>query len=156
MVSRHDLDAGVGGDLDEVPRIAKRVVAVLFTLLLVPALIGFDAWPLTAWRLYSVSRTDTQTRYYVEVQTAPGEAKLVELIDLPLGHRNAAWALPGLPDASPGRREAVCQALLEGARDVIEDPLGLTIVRVRERAVEEGGEWRVRVDEREVLDQCTV
>jgi hypothetical protein len=162
MVSRHDRVDGFGNEVtdglddgpDEVPRHAVGVVSALLTLLLVPALIGFDAWPLTAWRLYSVSRTDTQTRYRVEVTTTGGGTEVIELIDLPLGHRNAAWALPGLQDAPPGRRQEVCQALLEGARDVVDDPVGLTIVRVHERAVEDDGRWRVRIDEREVLDQC--
>jgi hypothetical protein len=150
-VARHEVDLG---EVDPIPRHAVRVVGVLLTLLLVPALVGFDAWPLTAWRLYSVSRTDTQTRYRVEVLTAPGEAEVVELIDLPLGHRNAAWALPGLPEASPERRENVCQALLAGARTVVDGAIGLSVVRLREHAVEDGDGWRVRIASREVLASC--
>ena len=36
-------------------RLQRRVVVIALVLLFLPGLIGFDAWPLTAWRLFSLA-----------------------------------------------------------------------------------------------------
>ena len=72
---------------------AQRVwVAVLLVLLLVPGLIGFDVWPLTGWRLFSLARDGDQNEWALEALT-PAGIELVDLEDLPLAFRNAAWPL---------------------------------------------------------------
>jgi hypothetical protein len=138
---------------DEIPRVARRVVTVLLVLLFVPAVVGFDAWPLTAWRLYSVSRDSTQTGYEVEAITA-GEETRVKLAELPLGYRNGEWALEGYAKKSAVRREELCQAFLTGVREDEPDASGVRIHRVEERLVRDSHGWRVELDRDEVLHEC--
>ncbi|MET0727916.1 MAG: hypothetical protein ABWZ76_06415 [Acidimicrobiales bacterium] len=132
---------------------ARWLVTVTLVLLLVPGLVGFEAWPLTAWRLFSLAREDRQTQWLLEVVTGDGDARTVSLEELPLRYRHAAWPMAALPGASEGRREAVCQALLEPAADVVPGLSELRIVRDRQRLVEAEGEWVVTHDP-EVVHRC--
>ena len=124
--------SGAGSEpLTRPPAIPRRVrawVGCLFALLLVPGLIGFDLWPLTGWRMYSVSNTALRTDWAVEAATPRGAVDL-RWSDMPLAYRLAAWPLSTLPGASLERREGMCLALLEGVREVIPDASGVTIVR---------------------------
>jgi len=62
---------------DAVPRSARGLVGALFVLLLVPGLVGFDLWPLTGWRLFSLARDDTQTLWVLEAVDGDGSSRLV-------------------------------------------------------------------------------
>jgi hypothetical protein len=141
---------------DAVPRSTRVFVGVLFALLLVPGLVGFDAWPLTAWRLFSADRGNTQSRWEVAVVTPGGATEPLDLDELPIAFRNAEWILAGLPSAGAGdaRREEVCQALLAGVREHAEpDAAGLVIVRNR-RTMEATDEGFEAVDDREAVHTC--
>jgi hypothetical protein len=116
-------------------------------------LIGFDAWPLTAWRLFSLARGDRQTEWVLEASTAAGPSRTLTLEDLPLRYRHAAWPMAGLPKASEARREDVCQALLEPSQSVVPGLVALSLVRDRQRMVHRGGEWVVTHDP-EVVHTC--
>jgi hypothetical protein len=137
---------GVEAEADRAPRSARTFVAVLFVLLLVPGLIGFDAWPLTGWRLFSLSRTDTQTRWVIEAVDGGGDRRVVSLEELPLGDRHAEWPMADLPGASEARRDAVCRALLAEVLRIEPATLELVIGRDHARLVEEGGHWRTTHD----------
>lgn len=135
---------GAGGDdvgPDEAPRSARVFVAVLFVLLLVPGVIGFDAWPLTGWRLFSLSRDEDQTRWVLEAVDADGERRVVSLEELPLRYRHAEWPMAELPDASGARRDDVCEALLGAVAEVHPDTVELALSRDHARLVEVDGEW---------------
>lgn len=138
-------DDGGGADgaraVDAVPRSARVAVAVILALLLIPGVIGFDLWPLTGWRLFSLSRHATQTQWVIEASTAGGEARVVSLEELPLGYRHAEWQMRELPGASDERREAVCQALLDAVIDVEPSTRALTVARDRARLLHRSGEW---------------
>jgi hypothetical protein len=140
-------------EVDDVPVAAKRFVAVLFTLLCVPALIGFDAWPLTAWRLFSLSRDETQTRWTLDAAPAVGPERELSLEELPLRFRNAEWILAALPGMSSADRLAVCEAFVEPVRSLVTGVRGVTIVRERQRLDEVDGEWVVS-EEREPFVSC--
>jgi hypothetical protein len=135
------------------PPAARRLVLGALALLLAAGLIGFDAWPLTAWRLFSLARGDRQTEWVLEAATADGSTRTLSLEDLPLRYRHAAWPMAGLPKASVARREDVCQALLEPAQDVVPGLVALSLVRDRQRLVHRGGEWVVTHDP-EVVHTC--
>jgi hypothetical protein len=127
--------------VDEAPRSARVLVAVLLVLLLVPGLVGFDAWPLTGWRLFSLSRDATQTRWVFEAVAADGERRVVSPEELPLAYRHAEWPMAELPGASEARRDAVCGALLGGVRRIEPGTVELVIGRDHQRLAKVDGAW---------------
>ncbi len=144
---------GSGSPMDVVPRRARWFVGVLLVALAVPGLIGFDAWPLTGWRLFSLARDNSQTAWVVEAVDAHGDTHAVDLERLPLGYRHAEWPMAELPGASNARREAVCQAVLGAVVDLEPSTVALNITRDRQHLVERGGEWVVTHDP-EVIHTC--
>jgi hypothetical protein len=135
------------------PPAARRLVAVTLAALLVAGLIGFDAWPLTAWRLFSLARDNSQTEWVLEAVSADGTTRTVTLEDLPLRYRQAAWPMAELPRASEARRQAVCLALVDPTADVVPELAELHIVRDRQHLIEKGGRWIVTHDP-EVVHAC--
>lgn len=128
-------------------RVQRAWVATLLVLLLVPGVIGFDLWPLTGWRLFSLSRDATQTEWALDV-----DGREVDLEQLPLAFRNAAWPLAELPGASAGRQRAVCEALLDGVRAAMPDAEELALVRERRRM--RSAADPVITEDREVIERC--
>jgi hypothetical protein len=140
-------------DPDAVPRSARWLVGVLFVLLLVPGLVGFDAWPLTGWRLFSLARDETQTLWVLEALDEGGSSRRVDLEELPLRYRHAEWPMADLPGASTERRQAVCEALLGAVIDLEPGTAELRIARDRARMEERDGEWTT-IDDLEVIHTC--
>jgi hypothetical protein len=138
---------------DAAPRSARWLVGALFVLLLVPGLIGFDAWPLTGWRLFSLARDDTQTLWVLQAVDEDGSSRLVDVEELPLRYRHAEWPMADLPGASTERRQAVCEALLGAVVDVEPATVELRIARDEAQLQERDGEWVV-MDDLEVLHTC--
>jgi hypothetical protein len=146
--------ADAAGVPDEAPRSARILVAILFVLLLVPGLIGFDAWPLTGWRLFSVSRGPEQTRWVIEAVDGDGAHRVVSLEEPPLRYRHAEWPMSELPGASEERRTAVCEALLTPVRHILPETRELVIARDHARLVEgDDGHWST-VHEIEPFHSC--
>jgi hypothetical protein len=127
-------------------------VYALLALLVVPGLAGIEAWPLTEWRLFSLSRDASQTDWALDAVTADG-TETIDLEQLPLAFRNAAWPLAELPRASTARREEVCLALLDGVRTVRPAADRLRLVRERRRMAGVDGEPTISAD-REVVHEC--
>lgn len=138
--------AGRADDADEVPRSARLFVAALLVLMLVPGVIGFDAWPLTGWRLFSLSRDADQTRWVLQAVEGEGERHGISLEELPLRYRHAEWPMAELPGASQGRRDAVCEALFGAVVDARPGTVSLELARDHARLVETDGEWRTEHD----------
>src|SRR3546814_20153686 len=84
----------------------RALVVGALLLLLVPGVIGFDAWPLTAWRLFSLARDDDQTRWVLEAEISDGDARVVRLEALPLRYRTAEWQMAEQPDVGDDTRHA--------------------------------------------------
>ncbi len=131
---------------DVAPRSARVFVGVLLALLLVPGLIGFDAWPLTAWRLFSASRDAEQTSWVLEAVDGDGGRRVVSLEELPLAYRHAEWPMADLPGASADRRDEVCAALLDAVLDVDPGTVELALARDHARLVERPGGWETEHD----------
>jgi hypothetical protein len=138
---------------DAVPRSARWLVGALFVLLLVPGLVGFDLWPLTGWRLFSLARDETQTLWVLEAVDGDGSSRMVDVEELPLRYRHAEWPMADLPDASAARRQAVCEALLGAVVDIEPATTELRIARDRARLAKGDGEWAV-IDDLEVIHTC--
>lgn len=128
-------------------KVQRAWVALLLVLLVVPGVIGFDVWPLTGWRLFSLSRDATQTEWALDV-----DGREVDLEQLPLAFRNAAWPLAELPGASAARQRDVCQALLVGVRDVMPGAGELELVR-EVRHLQSADDPAITED-REVIERC--
>lgn len=137
----------------EPSRAIRRGIGVVLVLLLVPGLVGFDAWPLTAWRLFSLARGNEQTHWVLDAVGAGGAGRAVDLDELALPYRTAEWPLAELPGASAARRDAVCDALLDAVVELHPDTVALQIVRDRQAQVERNDDWVV-VHDREVFHRC--
>jgi hypothetical protein len=128
-------------------------VGVILALLVVAALMGFEAWPLTEWRLFSLARGADQTHWEIDAITADGARIPVDLDRLPMAYHLAEWPMAELPDEDDARRDDVCGALLEGVRQEIPDAMGLRVVRNRQRMVNRDGSWVV-IGDREPFHSC--
>ena len=131
-------------------------VGVLLALLLVPGLIGFEAWPLTAWRLFSLARGDSQLRWEIEAVDDAGTVRRVDLDELPMAYHLAEWPLAELddPDAAGSDRDEVCRALLDGVTSEFPEVVAITIVRNDRRLTERDGEWVV-IENPRPFHECT-
>ena len=139
---------------DAPPRYVRRFVVALLVLLCVPAVIGFDAWPLTGWRLFSLARDNSQIRWVADVIRSDGDVVTVDFDELPIAYRHAEWPLAELGGAGKERRDDVCLALLDGVQEHrLDDAVGLRIVRDRQHLVERDARWVVTHD-REVFHSC--
>lgn len=127
-----------------ITRVQRAWVALLLALLVVPGVVGFDLWPLTGWRLFSLARDASQTEWALDV-----DGHEIDLELLPLAFRNAAWPMAELPGDSEARQQAVCEALLRGVRDRFPDATELALVRERRTMTVEG-----ITEEREVIHRC--
>lgn len=128
-------------EVEQVPRAARRFVAVLLAAMLVPGIVGFEAWPLTGWRLFSLSRDESQSRWVVQAVDGEGEVDVVSLEELPLGYRHAEWPMADLPRASDRQREAVCEALADAVADVRPGVAEVRLAKDAQTLVERDGEW---------------
>lgn len=120
-----------------ITRVQRAWVAVLLALLAVPGIIGFDLWPLTGWRLFSLSRDADQSEWVLEAVVDDG-LEVVDLEQLPLAYRNAAWPLDQARRAPMPRRTDICEALLVGVRQAVPDVNALMIVRAAMHMTDDG------------------
>lgn len=127
-------------------RAARCLVAVVFAALLIPGLVGFDLWPLTGWRLFSLSLDDTLDRWVLQAIDQDGNSRLVSPEELPLGYRHAEWPMRGLANAPWERREAMCTALAAAVAVVEPSMVELRIAQDEQRLVERNGTWTVEHD----------
>lgn len=126
-VADRDLSAA---HADGVPRRVRIWALAILSLVVVPGVIGFDLWPLTGWRMYSLSMSGTRESWGIEATTASGAVD-VAWVDLPLAYRLAAWPIAEIESASVARRDEVCQALFDVARDVVPGTTSLALVHDR-------------------------
>lgn len=145
--------AGAGSD--EVPRSARRWVAFLLVALLTPGLIGFELWPMTAWRMFSLPRGDTSSRWVLEGVAEDGSTRLVGLGELPVEYSNAEWPMRSVGSGSEERREEICRALADAVGDADPRIVEVRVARDEQALVREEGEWTVRHD-LDVRHSCLV
>lgn len=165
-------DDGSGGRTAGAPRSARRLVGLVLAVLLVPGVIGFDLWPLTGWRLFSRASRACQDRWVLEVVEDDNDEVRVSLEELPPAYRHAEWALARLPGtsevpaedicgtpaprsekgvrgASPERRDAVCEALLQATIEIRPTTVELRVLHDRQTLVRRSGDWMVSHDSEE-------
>ena len=141
-------------DVDRGPTRAQQALVVgTLVLLLFAGLREVEAWPLTAWRLFSGTRSAEQAGWALETVDAAGEVTPFSLGDLPVGYRLATWPLGDLPREPSAEGTALCGELLAAARDVQPDVAGLRILRDRQRLVERDGDL-TRVHAKTLVIRC--
>lgn len=136
-----------------IERRERVFVYALLAVLAVPGIVGFELWPASGWRLFSLARDSTQTVWVLEAESSDGERRRVSLEELPVAYRLADWVLAELPRSSGERREEVCRALLDAAREVRGDVARFHIVRDRQRLERVSGGTR-RISDREPVHSC--
>ena len=140
-------------DRERPPWAARALVGAALVLLLVPGLVGFEAWPLTAWRLFSAARDEAQTRWVIHALDARGDVREVSLEELPLPYRQAEWPMSELPGAPAEQREDLCLALADAVARIEPGLEQLRVVRDRQTLVETGEGWEVS-HEPETVHAC--
>jgi hypothetical protein len=105
------------GPPEQAPRWARWFVGAYLALFVVCGVAGFEAWPLTGWRLFADARQARQPGFQaVTVDRADRETP-IPFRDLPAGYQGDVQVLEGFADLPRDRQAAVCQAWAEAVRD---------------------------------------
>jgi hypothetical protein len=141
------------GDRDGPGRLTKALVVASLILFVGLAVGRVEAWPFTAWRLFSERRGPVSTGYRAYAVSPAGEERRVGLGSLPLAYRQAGRLLLKFPRYDEREREGICEAIAEGARADGLRPSEIRIYRVVERSRIEDGE-PVKALARELRFSC--
>ena len=92
-------------------------MAAYLAVFLVCGLAGFEAWPLTGWRLFADARPARQPGFQAVTVDRAGRETPIPFRDLPAGFQGHVQVLKAFPDLSPERQAAVCRAWADAVRD---------------------------------------
>jgi hypothetical protein len=104
-------------DAAAAPRWARRFVAAYLAVFVVCGLAGFEAWPLTGWRLFADARQARQPGFQAVTVDRAGRETPIAFADLPVGYRGDVQVLKGFAGLPAERQAAVCQAWARAVRD---------------------------------------
>ena len=110
-------EPGAPADPDPAPRWARWFVGVYLALFVVCGVAGFEAWPLTGWRLFADARQARQAGFQVVTVDRDGRETAVPFRDLPAGYHGDVQVLKGFAGLPAARQAAVCQAWAGAVRD---------------------------------------
>ena len=102
---------------DRAPRWARWFAGVYLALFLVCGVAGFEAWPLTGWRLFADARPARQPGFQAVTVDGQDRETAIPFRDLPAGYRGDVQILRGFAALAPARQAAVCQAWASAVRD---------------------------------------
>lgn len=142
----------------EDPSVPARARALVWSVIAVVAVAGFlglELWPVTGWKLFSVSRTEMANRWVIEGVYDDGDSRIIDFGELPVAYSNSEWPLRSVGSGGTERSRALCRVLLDAAHDRDPDLVGLRIARDSQRLVPDGDEWTVAHD-LDVRETCTV
>jgi hypothetical protein len=124
------------------PRWARWYAGVFLALFLVCGVAGFEAWPLTGWRLFADARQARQPGFQAVTVDAQGRETPIPFRALPAGYQGDVQVLKGFAALSPARQAAVCQAWAEAVRgrggEVAEVRIYQTVTDVSRRVGDRG------------------
>jgi hypothetical protein len=124
------------------PPWARRFVAAYLALFVVCGLAGFEAWPLTGWRLFADARQARQPGFQAVTVDRAGRETPVPFRDLPAGYQGDVQVLKGFAGLPRDRQAAVCQAWAEAVRarggQVAEVRIYATVTDVSRRVGDRG------------------
>ena len=97
------------------PSALVRVLVYGFVCaVLLCGLYGVESWPLSGFRLFSVTRTATQVDWEIAAVDRAGREAPVDLAAMGRGFRQSMHLLPALAAATPEERTGACTAWLGG------------------------------------------
>jgi hypothetical protein len=99
------------------PRWARWFVGVYLGLFLLCGVAGFEAWPLTGWRLFADARQARQPGWQAVTVDAGGRETPIPFVNLPAGYHGNVQVLKGFAALPAARQAAVCQAWAQAVRD---------------------------------------
>jgi hypothetical protein len=99
------------------PRWARWFVGVYLGLFVLCGVAGFEAWPLTGWRLFADARQARQPGFQAVAVDGAGRETPIPFRDLPAGYHGDVQVLKGFAALPPARQAAVCQAWAQAVRD---------------------------------------
>jgi hypothetical protein len=108
----------------------RRFVWAFLAAFAVAGLFGFEAWPLTGWRLFADARSARQVSLQAVTVDAAGRERPIPWNDLPIRFRGNVQVLKSFPDLRPGQQAAVCAAWAAGVRARGGDVRAVRIYRV--------------------------
>jgi hypothetical protein len=73
------------------------------------ALASVEAWPFSAWRLFSTLRADEQHGWAATIVDEPGGERDFPIGSLGSGSRGFSLVMNGFADRSPAERDAICR-----------------------------------------------
>jgi hypothetical protein len=98
------------------PRWARRFVTAYLAVFVLCGLAGFEAWPLTGWRLFADARQARQPGWQAVTVDRAGRETPVPFRELPAGYQGDVQVLKRFPELPTDRQAAVCQAWTEAVR----------------------------------------
>jgi hypothetical protein len=101
---------------ERAPRWALRFVAAYLAVFLLCGLAGFEAWPLTGWRLFADARQARQPGWQAVTVDRAGRETPIPFRELPAGYQGYVQVLKRFPELPADRQVAVCQAWAEAVR----------------------------------------
>jgi hypothetical protein len=108
----------------------RRFVWAFLAAFVIAGVFGFEAWPLTGWRLFADARSATQVSLQAFTVDAAGRERPIPWNDLPVRFRGNVQVLKGFADLRPRHQVAVCAAWAEGVRALGGDVRAVRIYRV--------------------------
>jgi len=109
---------------------ARRFVWGFLAAFVIAGVFGFEAWPLTGWRLFADARTAGQVSWEAVTVDSAGRERPIPWNDLPVRFRGNVQVLKGFENLRPGKQVAVCAAWAEGVRARGGDVRAVRIYRV--------------------------
>jgi hypothetical protein len=97
------------------PRFARPFVVVFLCALIACATASVEAWPFTAWRLFSTLRTDEQHGWASTIAGHRGAERDFPIGSLGNGTRGFALLMKGFAERSPADRDAICRTWFRDA-----------------------------------------
>jgi hypothetical protein len=94
----------------------RRFVWAFLAAFVIAGVFGFEAWPLTGWRLFADARPARQVSLQAVTVDAAGRERPVPWDDLPVRFRGNVQVLKGFEDLRPGQQAAVCTAWADAVR----------------------------------------
>jgi hypothetical protein len=125
-------------------RVSARVrifVAVVLGAIMLCGFVGIEAWPLTAFRLFSAARKSHEIRWVATTVDSHGVETPLNQQNLPLGYRLAEWPMQRFPSSSTHTRNQVCKGIAEGARRAGREVDEVRVYRVRDQLHQRGTHW---------------
>jgi hypothetical protein len=101
------------------PRLARPFVAAFIATMLICAAFTVEAWPFTAFHLFSHVREDSQTGWSAVAIDARGNPHAYPLNELSQGYRGFRFLLVGFDDRSSAEKDAICRTWVAGAPKLI-------------------------------------